>query len=92
MPNNVRTRGRGKARPAGPRTPPPEATGAEVRYLNEVKESGACLVVEMTDGLRMTGRIEYFDRDMVKLTRAEGANVLLKKSDIRLIRESTHGD
>ncbi len=91
MPKNFRTRGGGAAKPPGRRPPPAETTGAEARFLNEVKEKHAPVVVELSDGLRMIGRVEYFDRDMIKLTRPGGANVFLKKSDVRLIQEGPDG-
>ena len=91
MPKNFQTRPGEAAKPPGRRTPPPEATGAEVCFLNEIKERRALVVVELSDGLRMSGRVEYFDRNMIKLTRPGGANVFLKKSDVRLIQESPGG-
>jgi hypothetical protein len=80
--------GRGRGRPPhGRRTPPPASTGKEQRYLKELKEARTAVVAELTDGRSVEGVIEYFDRDMVKITRPEGPHFFVRKSDIRYLRE-----
>jgi hypothetical protein len=43
--------------------------------------------VRLVDGREVEGVIEYFDRDMVKVTRPEGPHVFVRKSDIRYMYE-----
>jgi sRNA-binding regulator protein Hfq len=80
--------GRGRGRPPhGRRTPPPASTGHEDRYLQQIKDARSAIVVTLTDGSSVHGVIEYFDRDMIKITRPEGPHFFARKSDIRYIRE-----
>ncbi len=69
------------------RMPPPESTGAESRYLGELRERKTPVVVEMLDGERFHGWVEYYDRDMVKINRHSGPNVFVRKKHIRAILE-----
>ena len=40
------------------------------------------------DGTEVRGHIEYYDTDMIKITRPEGPHFFVRKSDIRYIIES----
>ena len=79
--------GRGRP-PLGRRTPPPASTGKEQGYLQKIKAARTRIVAMLTDGRSVHGIIEYFDRDMVKITRPEGPHFFVRKSDIRYIIES----
>jgi len=79
--------GRGRRNPPARRTPPPDATGAEAKYLLQIKESGTPMVVSLTDGETVRGVIEYYDRDMIKINRDTGPNVFIRKSSIRYMYE-----
>lgn len=70
-----------------PKAPPSESTGEELRFLHATKEARAQVVVHLTDGEEERGVIEYFDRDMIKLTRPDGPNIFIRKDDIRYISE-----
>lgn len=80
---------RGGKPPFERRTPPPEATGRETEYLSRRKNERAPVVVELLSGEKVRGVIEYYDRDMIKLTRAGGANFFVPKADIRSISDET---
>jgi sRNA-binding regulator protein Hfq len=73
----------------GRRKAPPPATGREAAYLLQVKDARATVVVHLTDGRNVEGVVEYFDRDMVKITRSEGPHVFVRKSEIRYLEEAT---
>ena len=79
-------RGRG-ARRGGldRRTPPPEATGREAGYLSRRKESQSELEFHLLSGETVHGVIEYYDREMIKVTRPEGPNLFIRKQEIRYI-------
>ena len=88
--NKRRGGGRGRGRPPHDRRmPPPASTGKEQGYLKEIKEARTAVVAELTDGRSVHGVIEYFDRDMIKITRPEGPHFFVRKSEIRYIREET---
>lgn len=86
-----RKKGRPPGGRGGPRAPrrklPPDGTGEELAYLQKVKEARTPLVVHLLDGRLVEGVIEYFDRDMVKITRPEGPHFFVRKSDIRYFEE-----
>ena len=79
-----RGRPRRKQRP-GRKTPPPEATGREARYLFKAREIQAPMVVDLLDGRVVTGTVEYYDRDMIKVVPDEGPGLFFRKEDIRRI-------
>jgi sRNA-binding regulator protein Hfq len=76
-------------RPGGAnrRKAPPPATGREAEFLKAVKEARAHMIVQLVNGQRVEGVIEYFDRDMIKVTRPEGPHVFVRKEDIRYLFE-----
>jgi hypothetical protein len=80
--------GRGR-QDRGRRIPPPAATGEEQRYLKRIKDARSEIVAVLADGRRVHGIVEYFDRDMVKITRPQGPHFFIRKSDIRHIHEVT---
>ncbi|MCP3978710.1 MAG: Sm ribonucleo-like protein [bacterium] len=77
----------GGAKPPGKRTPPPDNTGAETVFIKKLKESAAPVSVKLSTGETHHGRIEYYDNDMIKLTRPEGPHLFIRKSDIRYMTE-----
>jgi sRNA-binding regulator protein Hfq len=81
------SQGRGGRRPQR-RKVPPDATGQELAWLQKVKQERAPLVVHLLDGLRVDGVIEFFDRDMVKVTRPDGPHLFVRKADIRYVEEA----
>lgn len=79
--------GRQGGPPPKRRMPPPDHTGREAEYLLEHKDARTPIVVELLDGERFRGVIEYYDRDMIKLTRDDGPNVFIRKVHIRYLEE-----
>ncbi len=73
--------------PGGRRPPPPPATGEEAAFLEVRRSSGDPVAVHLIDGEVVVGRITYHDRDMIKVERAEGPHLVLRKSDIRYIAD-----
>ena len=71
----------------GRRPPPPPATGEEATFLEVRRSSGNPVSVHLRDGNVLVGRITYHDRDLIKLERADGPHLLLRKSDIRYIAD-----
>ena len=70
---------------AGKRTPPPDQTHAENFYYQKQMQSKTPVVVVLKDGEQLTGLIEWYDRNCIKLTRNGGTNLLVYKPAIRYI-------
>ena len=74
-----------------PRTRPPEAprrkptgtTQAEASYLLQAVASRSTLVVRFLGGVELRGRIDYYDRDCIKLQREGQPDLLLRKDKIK---------
>jgi hypothetical protein len=66
----------------GPRTPPPDATGAELNYIVKQIEARTPMVVKLEGGEIVRGVIEYYDRHMLKLTRHGAPSLFLRKENI----------
>jgi hypothetical protein len=67
---------------AGPRSAPPEATGAEASYVVKQIEARTPMVFRLVGGERVLGVIEYYDRDLIKVIRSDGPSLLLRKGQI----------
>lgn len=83
MPFNAGSQGpsrRGKA-------PPPDETYEESAYLKMLGEKQRVVSIKLTDGEVVRGWIEYYDRNMVRLTREGAPNLFIFKHDIVYIAE-----
>ena len=83
MPFNAGIQGaprRGKA-------PPPDETFEESAYLKMLGEKQRAVSIKLTDGEVVRGWIEYYDRNMVRLTRDGAPNLFIYKHDIVYIAE-----
>ena len=76
----------GAARRGQKRGLPPEATNAEVAYLQQVINDGATLLITLVGGRELKGRLEYYDRDCLKIEPEGGARLLLRKDKIKYYR------
>ena len=83
MPFNAGSPGparRGKA-------PPPDETFEESAYLKMLGEKQRPVSIKLTGGEVVRGWIEYYDRNMVRLTREGAPNLFIFKHDIVYIAE-----
>lgn len=69
------------------KTPPPEETMEEAAYLKLLGEKQKAVSIKLRDGEIVRGWVEYYDRYMVRLTREEGPNLFIFKSEIVYISE-----
>ena len=70
--------------PRGPRKPaPPSATNAEAAYLLHARDTASTLHVHLIAGAEVTGRLDFYDRDCLKLTRDDGQAVLVWKRQVK---------
>ena len=72
----TRTSGRRKQVPA-------EQTNAESFYYLKQMQNHTAMVVVLDDGTELTGWIEWYDKNCVKLNRADAPNLLLFKHSIK---------
>ena len=69
------------------RTPPPEDTGEEAIYLKALSEKQTPVAIKLVGGEVVRGWVEYFDRDMIRLTREGEPNLFIYKEKIAYIAE-----
>jgi len=69
------------------RTPPPEETLEEAAFLKALGEKQKPVSVKLMDGQMVQGWIEYYDRNMVRLTRVGAPNLFIFKHEIMYIAE-----
>ena len=69
------------------RTPPPEETFEEAAFLRTLGEKQKPVSVKLMDGQIFQGWIEYYDKNMVRLTRQGAPNLFIFKHEIMYIAE-----
>ena len=69
------------------RTPPPEETLEEAGFLKALGEKQKPVSVKLMDGQTVTGWIEYYDKNMIRLTREGAPNLFIFKHEIMYIAE-----
>lgn len=69
------------------KTPPPEETFEEVAYLKWLGEKQKLVSIKLVDGEVVRGWIEYYDRNMIRLTREGAPNLFIFKHEIMYIAE-----
>jgi host factor-I protein len=69
------------------RMPPPDETSEEAAYLKSLGEKQKQVSIKLADGEVVTGWIEYYDRNMVRLTRKGAPNLFIFKHEILYIAE-----
>ena len=71
----------------GTKAPPPEETFEEAAYLKALGEKQRPVTIKLMDGEIVRGWIEYYDRNMVRLTREDAPNLFIFKHEIMYIAE-----
>jgi host factor-I protein len=69
------------------KTPPPEETYQEAAYLKALGEKQTPVLVKLMDGETVKGWIEYYDQNMIRLTREGAPNLFIYKHEIMYIAE-----
>jgi host factor-I protein len=80
----------GQAGPDAPRkakVAPPEDTSQEAVYLKSLGEKQRPVSIKLADGEVVHGWIEYYDKNMVRLTREDKPNLFIFKHEIMYIAE-----
>ncbi len=76
----------------GGKTPPPEETFEEASYLKWLGEKQKPVSIKLMDGEIVRGWVEYYDRDMIRLTREGAPNLFIFKHEIMYIAEGAIKD
>jgi host factor-I protein len=88
---NARMPFRGPGTPGGMKkggkAPPPEDTLEEPKYLKALGEQQQVVKIKLVDGEVVQGWIEYYDKNMLRLTREGAPNLFIFKHDIMYIAE-----
>ncbi|MFZ0802351.1 MAG: RNA chaperone Hfq [Terriglobales bacterium] len=72
-----------------PKSSPPEETSEEASYLKSLSEKQKPVNIKLADGEVVNGWIEYYDKNMVRLTREAKPNLFIFKHEIMYIAEDT---
>ena len=62
---------------------PPSETNAEIYYYKKQIDSRTLMTIILVDGEEIEGTIEWYDRDALKVNRADAPNILLLKHNIK---------
>lgn len=66
---------------------PAESTSAEARYLKFLADKQRRILVKLVNGETLRGWIEYYDRNMLRLTREGKPNLFIFKDQIAYLAE-----
>jgi host factor-I protein len=71
------------------KTAPPDSTNQEAAYLKSLTEKQQPVTIKLVDGEMVRGWIEYYDRNMLRLTREGQPNLFIFKQQIAYVEESS---
>lgn len=76
------------SKPNTGKTRAPEQTFEEVKYLRRLIDGQVKVTVKLVDNEEVTGVIEYYDLNFVRLTREGVPNLFIYKHDIKYLFEA----
>jgi len=80
-------RGPGNSPSKKPKAPPPDETHEEAAYLKSLGEKQKIVSVKLRGGEVVKGWVEYYDKNMIRLTRDGEPNLFIFKHEIMYIAE-----
>jgi host factor-I protein len=69
------------------RNAPNESTGREGEYIDWLSKNRIPVVIKLVDEEELRGWIEYYDRNIVRLTRERDSNLFIYKDQIKYLYE-----
>ena len=69
------------------KTKAPEQTFEEVKYLRYLIDQGIPVHIRLSNNEEVTGVIEFYDANFIRLTRSGEPNLFLFKHDIKYLYE-----
>jgi host factor-I protein len=70
-----------------PKSVPPDSTNEEAIYLKYLTEKQRPVSVKLVDGEMVHGWVEYYDRNMIRVTRDGKPNLFIYKNQIAYLAE-----
>src|SRR5881296_518083 len=70
----------------------PETTFREAEYIDRLSKSRTLVVVKLIDGEEVKGWIEYYDKDIIRITRDAQPNLFIYKSRVKYLYEDPAGN
>jgi host factor-I protein len=67
----------------------PESTNEEAAYLKQLTEKQSSVLIKLVTGEKLRGWIEYYDRNMLRLTRQDQPNLFIYKQQIAYVAEES---
>ena len=65
----------------------PESTFREAEYIDRLSKNRTPVVVKLTDGEEVRGWIEYYDKDIIRITRDTLPNLFIYKNRVKYLYE-----
>ena len=65
----------------------PETTFREAEYIDRLSKSRTPVVVKLIDGEEVRGWIEYYDKDIIRVTRDTQPNLFIYKNRVKYLFE-----
>ena len=65
----------------------PETTFREAEYIDRLSKSRTPVVVKLIDGEEIRGWIEYYDKDIIRITRETQPNLFIFKNRVKYLFE-----
>src|ERR1700741_5225206 len=65
----------------------PEQTCREAEYIDRRSKSRTPVVVKLIDGEEIRGWIEYYDKDIIRITRDTQPNLFIYKNRVKYLYE-----
>ena len=70
----------------------PEQTFREAEYIDRLSKNRTPVVVKLIDGEEVKGWIEYYDKDIIRITRDALPNLFIYKSRVKYLYEDPAGN
>ena len=67
----------------------PETTFRETEYIDKLSKNRTPVVVKLIDGEEVRGWIEYYDKDIIRITRDTQPNLFIYKNRVKYLWEDT---
>ena len=65
----------------------PETTYRETEYIDKLAKNKTPVVVKLIDGEEVRGWIEYYDKDIIRITRETQPNLFIYKNRVKYLYE-----
>jgi host factor-I protein len=65
----------------------PETTFREAEYIDRLSKTRTPVIVKLIDGEEIRGWIEYYDKDIIRITRDTQPNLFIYKNRVKYLYE-----